>query len=231
MHKNEIKLSICKKLSDGYLLNGWFTHKESDKVEYDSENFYFLSCVSGCTFPIYSTKKISVYSTDEEHGNLKNYIDEKEEIVKVTLPEDEKKDLRESLKNYDYFLMKSRFNDGKIYIGNDEEIINYLTNKIEKYKQKMEKAKDAKEIKNLFSKIEKTANKIMTLKNEQINDLKSKNKGLIESLDGVKDQISKSILWDNQFSVRKESSLSIGHRSTGEKNSQERKNIPSCCNS
>lgn len=74
MHKNEIKLSICKKLSDGYLLNGWFTHKESDKVEYDSANFYFLSCVSGCTFPIYSTKKISIYSTDEEHGNLKNIL-------------------------------------------------------------------------------------------------------------------------------------------------------------
>ena len=199
LHKNEINLSICKKLSDGYLLNGWFIYKKSDKVEYDSSNFYSLRCVSGCTFPIYSTKKITVYSTSDKHGNLKNYIDEKEEIVKVTFPEDEKKDLRESLKNYDYFLMKSRFNDGKVYIGNDEEIINYLTNKIEKYKQKMEKAKDAKEIKNLFSKIEKTANKIMTLKNEQINDLKSKNKGLIESLDGVKEQISKSILWDNQF--------------------------------
>jgi hypothetical protein len=39
----------------------------------------------------------------------------------------------------------------------------------------------------------------MTIKNEQITDLKSKNKGLIESLDKVKEQISKSILWDNQF--------------------------------
>ena len=199
LHKNEIKLSIWKKLSDGYLLNGWFTHKESEKVSYDSSNFYSLSCVSDCTFPIYSTKKISVYSTDGKHGNLKNLIDEKEEIVKVTLPEDEKKDLRESLKKYDYFLMKSRFNDGKIYIGNDEEIINYLTKKIEKYKEKMEKEEDAKAIKNLFSKIEKTENKLMTIKNEQITNLKSKNKDLIESLDGVKEQISKSILWDNQF--------------------------------
>ena len=46
LHKNNITLSICKKTSDGYVLDGWFQYKEYDKVlaYAESEDIRFIVC-------------------------------------------------------------------------------------------------------------------------------------------------------------------------------------------
>ena len=199
LHKNFINVSICKKEADGYLLDGWYKYKELDKVEYDSSNYYSINCVSTCAFPLYEEKKITLYSSDEKHGNLKNYIDKNGDIVKVSSIEDKEKDLRESLKKTDYFLLKSRFNDGKIYIGTNEEILNYFEKKKEKYISKIDKETNIDVIKRIYKVLEGTEKKIMAIKNEQISTLISENETLTKSLNGVKEQITKSVLWDNQF--------------------------------
>ena len=99
----------------------------------------------------------------------------------------------------EYFLLKSRFNDGKIYVGTDEEILDYFKKKMEKYNSKIEKETNIDIIKRLYKKLEDTEKKILKIKNEQISNLISKNEILTKSLNGVKEQISKSVLWDNQF--------------------------------
>ena len=174
-------------------MSGWFKYRELDKVEYDSSNYYSLHCVSSCVLPIYEEKKLTLYVTDEKHGNLKNYIDKNGDIIKVSFPEDKEKNLMDSLIKTEYFLLKSRFNDGKIYVGTDEETLDYFKKKMEKYNSKIEKETNIDIIKRLYKKLEDTEKKILKIKNEQISNLISKNEILTKSLNGVKEKIT------NQF--------------------------------
>ena len=199
LHKNNITLSICKKTSDGYVLDGWFQYKEYDKVEQDSNNYFSFHCVSNCEIPICESKKITIYSTYKEHGNLKNYIDEKGEIIKASFPEEKNKDIRTELIKYDYYLLKSRFNDGKIYFGTDEEIMNYFIKKKNKYLGKLNSENDVKQIKTLQNKLNKVEKNILQIKDDQIKDLELKNSNLQKAVNDFKAEHSKSVSWDNQF--------------------------------
>ena len=199
LHKNNITLSICKKTSDGYVLDGWFQYKEYDKVEQDSNNYFSFHCVSNCEIPICESKKITIYSTNKEHGNLKNYIDEKGEIIKASFPEEKNKDIRTELIKYDYYLLKSRFNDGKIYFGTDEEIMNYFIKKKNKFLGKLNSENDVKQIKTLQNKLNKVEKNILQIKDDQIKDLELKNSNLQKAVNDFKAEHSKSVSWDNQF--------------------------------
>ena len=199
LHKNNITLSICKKTSDGYVLDGWFQYKEYDKVEQDSNNYFSFHCVSNCEIPICESKKITIYSTYKEHGNLKNYIDEKGEIIKASFPEEKNKDIRTELIKYDYYLLKSRFNDGKIYFGTDEEIMNYFIKKKNKFLGKLNSESDVKQIKTLQNKLNKVEKNILQIKDDQIKDLELKNSNLQKAVNDFKAEHSKSVSWDNQF--------------------------------
>jgi hypothetical protein len=199
LHKNNITLSICKKTSDGYVLDGWFQYKEYDKVEQDSNNYFSFHCVSNCEIPICESKKITIYSTYKEHGNLKNYIDEKGEIIKASFPEEKNKDIRTELIKYDYYLLKSRFNDGKIYFGTDEEIMNYFIKKKNKFLGKLNSENDVKQIKTLQNKLNKVEKNILQIKDDQIKDLELKNSNLQKAVNDFKAEHSKSVSWDNQF--------------------------------
>ena len=199
LHKNNITLSICKKTSDGYVLDGWFQYKEYDKVEQDSNNYFSFHCVSNCEIPICESKKITIYSTYKEHGNLKNYIDEKGEIIKASFPEEKNKDIRTELIKYDYYLLKSRFNDGKIYFGTDEEIMNYFIKKKNKFLGKLNSENDVKQIKTLQNKLNKVEKNILQIKDDQIKDLELKNSNLQKAINDFKAEHSKSVSWDNQF--------------------------------
>ena len=199
LHKNNITLSICKKTSDGYVLDGWFQYKEYDKVEQDSNNYFSFHCVSNCEIPICESKKITIYSTYKEHGNLKNYIDEKGEIIKASFPEEKNKDIRTELIKYDYYLLKSRFNDGKIYFGTDEEIMNYFIKKKNKFLGKLNSENDVKQIKTLQNKLNKVEKNILQIKDDQIKDLELKNSNLQKTVNDFKAEHSKSVSWDNQF--------------------------------
>ena len=199
LHKNNITLSICKKTSDGYVLDGWFQYKEYDKVEQDSNNYFSFHCVSNCEIPICESKKITIYSTYKEHGNLKNYIDEKGEIIKASFPEEKNKDIRTELIKYDYYLLKSRFNDGKIYFGTDEEIMNYFIKKKNKFLGKLNSENDVKQIKTLQNKLNKVEKNILQIKDDQIKDLELKNSNLRKAVNDFKAEHSKSVSWDNQF--------------------------------
>ena len=199
LHKNNITLSICKKTSDGYVLDGWFQYKEYYKVEQDSNNYFSFHCVSNCEIPICESKKITIYSTYKEHGNLKNYIDEKGEIIKASFPEEKNKDIRTELIKYDYYLLKSRFNDGKIYFGTDEEIMNYFIKKKNKFLGKLNSENDVKQIKTLQNKLNKVEKNILQIKDDQIKDLELKNSNLQKAVNDFKAEHSKSVSWDNQF--------------------------------
>ena len=199
LHKNNMTLSICKKTSDGYVLDGWFQYKEYDKVEQDSNNYFSFHCVSNCEIPICESKKITIYSTNKEHGNLKNYIDEKGEIIKASFPEEKNKDIRTELIKYDYYLLKSRFNDGKIYFGTDEEIMNYFIKKKNKFLGKLNNENDVKQIKTLQNKLNKVEKNILQIKDDQIKDLELKNSNLQKAVNDFKAEHSKSVSWDNQF--------------------------------
>lgn len=199
LHKNNMTLSICKKTSDGYVLDGWFQYKEYDKVEQDSNNYFSFHCVSNCEIPICESKKITIYSTNKEHGNLKNYIDEKGEIIKASFPEEKNKDIRTKLIKYDYYLLKSRFNDGKIYFGTDEEIMNYFIKKKNKFLGKLNSENDVKQIKTLQNKLNKVEKNILQIKDDQIKDLELKNSNLQKAVNDFKAEHSKSVSWDNQF--------------------------------
>lgn len=199
LHKNNMTLSICKKTSDGYVLDGWFQYKEYDKVEQDSNNYFSFHCVSNCEIPICESKKITIYSTNKEHGNLKNYIDEKGEIIKASFPEEKNKDIRTELIKYDYYLLKSRFNDGKIYFGTDEEIMNYFIKKKNKFLGKLNSENDVKQIKTLQNKLNKVEKNILQIKDDQIKDLELKNSNLQKAVNDFKAEHSKSVSWDNQF--------------------------------
>ena len=199
VHKNNIDLSICKKTSDGYVLDGWFKYKEFDKVEQDANNYFSFHCVSNCQLPTCESKKITLYSTNSEHGNLKNYIDEKGQIIKASFPEDKNKDIRAELIKYDYYLLKSRFDDGKIYFGTDEEILNYFNKKKKKIIEKLNKETENKQIKILQQKLRELERKILQIKDEQIKNLELKNNILQKSINDYLGQISKSVSWDNQF--------------------------------
>ena len=199
LHQNDINLSICKKISDGYLLDGWFKYKEFDKIEQDANNYYSFHCVSNCELPICESKKITIYSTNAEHGNLKNFVNEKGEIIKAYFPEKKDKDIKSELIKYDYYLLKSRFNDGKIYIGTDEEILNYFNKKKEKNKEKLKNETEIKKIKILQNKLDELERKILQIKDDLIKKLESINNDLQKKVKNFSGQISKSISWDNQF--------------------------------
>ena len=196
IHKNDISFSYCKKTSDCYIANGWFLLKPGKKEKYDSNFYYSFQCVSDCKLSLPETQeKINIYSTNEMHGNLKNYFDEKGDITKAVFPEDEKKDLRASFQKCNYFLLKSKFNDKKIYFGTVEDILNYFQKKLEKYASK----KDGTINQTLQTKIENTYKKIIQIKNEQIEKMNLQYKQLLEksSLNG--EALTKAKLWDGQF--------------------------------
>ena len=192
LHKHQVVLSYLRKTDNDigfkYEINGWFHTKNKESFMLKENDYISLNCTV-CNYNYISDKNISTYTTNQPHtlffneyGSNSLYTGYKQQVVL---------DYNYYLKNY--YLINNKYN-GILYIGNDEEIKDYLFSEMIKYKDlyDIEKSKNKSLNQENILKFNKICDLNLNINNlnTKIDDLNTKNKKDNKQLNALKKEIN-----------------------------------------